>query len=118
MTLTIADVTPRQALKRFHDELELTDTDLSAAFAVSARTLGRWRKGEAYPQHEARDKMNLLLALADTLSDTFDTTSASHTWMHSESTYLGGLTPTEAVRAGRVDRAILALRAMEAGVYL
>lgn len=118
MTSTIADVTPRHALKRFRDQLGLTDTDLSAAFAVSPRTLARWRKGEAYPQHEAREKMNQLLALADTLDDTFDSVRAGQAWMHSESRYLGGLTPAEAVRAGRIDRAHLALRAMDAGVYL
>lgn len=118
MALTIAEITPLQALKRFNELLALNDADLAVAFAVSPRTLARWRRGNAYPQHEARGKMNQLLTLADTLEDTFDAQSAMHTWMHTESRYLGGLTPAEAIRAGRVDRAQLALTAMEAGVYL
>lgn len=118
MTSTIADITPRQALRRFQEHLALSDADLSAAFSVSPRTLTRWRKGDAYPQHEAREKLNELLALADALEDTFDSTSTMHDWMHAESRYLGNLTPAEAIRAGRIDRAHLALTAMEAGVYL
>jgi transcriptional regulator with XRE-family HTH domain len=118
MTTLLADITPKQAIRRFQDQLGLSETDLTAGLGVSARTLSRWRQGVAYPQHDARQRMNDLLALSDALADTFDSPNAIRAWMHAESRYLGGLTPAEAVRAGRIDRARLALQALEAGVYL
>ena len=39
-------------------------------------------------------------------------------WLRCPSRYLSGMTPLEALRAGRVDRAEAALGALDAGIYL
>lgn len=118
MSTTLTDTTPKQALVQIQERLGLTDKDLEAALDVTGRTLDRWRQGAAYPQRDARQRMNELLSLSDALADNFDAPEAIRAWMHAESRYLGGLTPAEAVRAGRIDRVLLALQALEAGVYL
>jgi hypothetical protein len=52
------------------------------------------------------------------LSETFTAWEGARDWLASPSRYLGGFTPLEAIRAGRVDRARQALMALSAGVYL
>ena len=116
--MTIADITPRQALELLHDQLGLTETELSAALDVSPRTLNRWKKAEAYPQHEARNTLDELLELVDVLNDLFDSPESARTWLRTNNSYLGGLTPVEAIRAGRIDRTRAAIDALESGIYL
>ena len=116
--MTIADITPRRAIEHLHERLGLTDAELSSALGVSARTLNRWRKAEAYPQHQARQTFDELLELSDLLEDIFESWNACRTWLRTENRYLGGLTPLDAIRVGRIDRARNALEAIESGVYL
>lgn len=116
--MPIADITPRQALDQLTRQLCLSDDELSVALGVTKRTLNRWRNAEAYPQHEARRRFEELLEFGDTLNDVFDTPEAGRSWMRTNHRYLGGLTPLEAIRAGRVDRARAALEALESGVWL
>jgi transcriptional regulator with XRE-family HTH domain len=118
MTSTIADISPQKALHRFEEQLGLSSAEIASAFGVSDRTLSRWRKGQAYPQHDARSTMNTLLELTDMLEDTFDSPKGIHIWVRAENRYLGGLTPADAIRVGRADRARAALEALESGIYL
>ena len=47
-----------------------------------------------------------------------ETWERARDWLRGPSRYLAELTPLEAIRAGRVDRAREALMALSAGVYL
>ena len=49
---------------------------------------------------------------------TFEGRDAVRRWFRSESRYLGGMTPAEAVRVGRLDRVGAALEALDSGVFL
>lgn len=118
MTITIAETTPQQALRRFEHELGLSTGEIASAFGVSDRTLSRWRKVEAYPQHEARGMIQTLLELSNTLSDTFESPEATKIWIRAENRYLGGLSPADAIKVGRADRARAALEALESGIYI
>lgn len=115
---TVLDVTPRQALDKLQAELGLTDDDLVGALGVSHRSLQRWRAGTAHPQQEARQKLARLLRLLEEVQQTFEGVDAAQRWAHGASRYLGGITPAEAIRAGRIDRAEAVLGAIFAGVYL
>jgi hypothetical protein len=59
-----------------------------------------------------------LLALDVRLRETFDSAEESREWLNAENRYLGGLTPAEAVRAGRVDRVEAALEAIDSGIFV
>jgi hypothetical protein len=59
-----------------------------------------------------------LLGLDARLRETFDSAEAIRGWLNAENRYLGGLTPAEAVRAGRVDRVEAALEALDSGVFI
>ncbi len=112
------EVTPTQALNELQSGLGLTEKDLMGALAVSARSLQRWRAGTAYPQQEARQRLAELLQLLERVRNTFETSKAVRTWAYTQSRYLGGIKPAEAIRAGRLDRAEAALDAFDYGIFL
>ncbi len=112
------DLTPRQALERLTENLGLTDEELAGGLKASQRTIARWRAGETYPQRESRERLNALLALEERLRDNFKTIDAIRQWMRDESRYLGGITPAEAIQAGRIDRAEGAIGVIEWGIYV
>lgn len=109
-------------LERLIDDLEaglsLSAGELAAALGVVPRTVERWRTGERFPQHEARRRLDALTALCDRLDETFDGRDAVAAWLRTNSTYLGGMKPVEALRAGRIDAVDAAIEALNSGVFL
>jgi hypothetical protein len=112
------EMTPRQAVEQLETELGLSSDDLARALGTNVRTILRWRVGQTFPQHAARNRLAALLALHRRLRDTFTTSDAARTWLHSSSRYLGGLTPAEAIRVGRFDRVEAAMEALDSGVFV
>jgi transcriptional regulator with XRE-family HTH domain len=112
------ETTPRQALQSLQQGMGLSDADLIDALGTSHRTLRRWRSGTAYPQVHSRHRLALMLHLLERVQESFDGPDAVRRWLHSESRLLGGMTPVEALRVGRLDRAEAALEALDSGVFL
>jgi len=115
---TLLEMTPRQALDALEDGIGLPEDALALALGVSRRTLQRWRIGAAYPQQVARQRLTALLQLNQRVRETFDGPDAVRLWFKSPSRYLGGITPAEAIRAGRLDRAEGALEVLHSGIFL
>jgi uncharacterized protein (DUF2384 family) len=118
MASSLTDTTPTHALRRLETELRLSTPELAVALGVTARTLDRWRLGTSYPQRDARGRLESLLALSDALREMFSTPDAARDWFHRENRYLGQMSPADAVRAGRADRAHAALEALESGIFI
>ena len=116
--MIMLDMGPRQAIEQIEHTLNLSDRELAHHLAATTRTLHRWRMNETYPQHEARERLAVLVALAKHLDETFRTFEASYAWMNTENRYLGGFTPADAIRAGRFDRVEAALEALDTGVFV
>jgi hypothetical protein len=114
----VANPAPELAIARVVSVLGLSERDLATVLDADTRTLSRWRKGTHYPQHDARRRLGALLALADRLTESFTTADAARDWLRTPSRYLGGLTPLEALRAGRLDRVNLALEALDSGIFI
>jgi hypothetical protein len=116
--MAILDIAPGRLVERLGAALRLSEVELAQALDVNPRTLERWRAGTSYPQHEARERLSALEALAQRLTDTFVTPDAAGRWLHESSRYLGGLTPADALRVGRIDRVEAALEALDSGVFV
>ncbi len=114
----VLDVTPAQAIDQLQEDLDLTKNELSGALAVTPRTLDRWTSGEAHPQREGRERLATMLDFDHRLREVFTNPEAANAWLHSENRYLGGLTPLEVARAGRIDRLEAALEALASGVFV
>jgi uncharacterized protein (DUF2384 family) len=110
--------TPRQALDALEEGMGLSEEELAQALGTSRRTLQRWRMGAAYPQQAARQRLGELLQLFERAADTFEGDEAPRQWFHSASRYMGGVTPAEAIRVGRLDRVAAALEAFDSGIFL
>jgi len=111
-------MTPPDALDTLEKSLGISEDELAQALNSNRRTLQRWRAGTAYPQRQARQRLAQLLSLHERVRGAVKGRGAVRKWLHSESRYLGGMTPAEAMRAGRLDRVEAALEEFEAGASL
>jgi transcriptional regulator with XRE-family HTH domain len=109
---------PGEAVRRWRDELGLTDRDLRGALDTDQRTLGRWVAGDAIPQREVRHRLALLMQLYDRLQETFDDQEIIREWLDSPSRYLGRMRPVDAIRAGCFAEAEAALEAFRSGAFI
>lgn len=114
----VLSVTPGQAVKALQADLGLTMRDLQTILDTAPQHIGRWARDAAYPQTKSRQRLAELMAFHGRLEAMFSDWEGARDWLHAPSRYLAGLTPVEAMRAGRVDRARDALLALSAGVYL
>ncbi|MBA2533711.1 MAG: DUF2384 domain-containing protein [Rubrobacter sp.] len=112
------DMAPGRAVERLEAGIGLGRGELAGVLGASARTVERWRTGQTYPQHEARERLAGLIALERHLGETLDDTGAAGSWLRAGNPYLGGLTPLEVLRAGRSDRVRAALEALDSGVFV
>lgn len=113
------EVTAAQAVDRLTGDGRLFSArEMADALGVTPRTIERWRTEGAHPQRETRRRLAELLDLNRYLLKTFGERAASRSWLEAPSRYLGGLSPTEAVRAGRFDRVEAALEALDSGIFL
>lgn len=116
--MAILEQTLTQLVEDLTDALGLSRADLAHAVGAHARSVERWHTGTAFPQREARERLDALEQLVVRLRQTFTTDDAAHAWLHESSRYLGGLSPVDALRAGRIDRVEAALEALDSGVFL
>ncbi len=112
------EMTPAQAVERLEGDLGLSRGELAAALDATSRTLERWRAGTTHPQRDSRRRLAALLNLDEHLRDTFTDREAAREWLRAPNPYLGGLTPADALRAGRADRVEAALEALDSGVFV
>ncbi len=106
------------AIEVLQRDLGLPTDAIAGAVGVSTRTVERWERGEAFPQTEARRRLERLLSLKDRLNETFPTPEDVRRWVQADNRYLGGIRPVEVARAGRLDRIENALEALDSGMFI
>ena len=109
---------PGAIVRELERDLGVPAETIALALDVDRRTVERWRTNRRVPQGRTRDRLAELVSLRDQLLRVFGTRQAVHSWLVAESRHLGGLTPAEALRAGRLDRVRSDLEGLEAGIYL
>jgi hypothetical protein len=114
----VLGMTPGQALEILHRDLSLTPKDLQVVLSTTPKNIERWIQEQTYPQTKARQQLVQLMELHRHLGDMFTEWEGARAWINAPSRYLGGITPLEAMHAGRLDRAHAALMALDSGVYV
>lgn len=104
------------------DELEqqlgLSAMTIAQALEVDRRTVERWHANKSVPQGKTRARLAELIGLRDYMLDLFGSVDTAQAWLTTPSAYLGGFTPEEALKAGRIDRVRADLDGLAAGIYL
>jgi Protein of unknown function (DUF2384) len=111
-------MTPGQAIAVLQRDLGMTMKDFHVVLDTTPRNIERWIQEQAYPQTKARRQLAQLMEFQRHLAAMFTDWDSARAWLNAPSRYLGGITPLEAMRARRLDRARAALLALDAGVYL
>ena len=99
-------------------DLGISEVIIARALDVERRTVERWRSGQSLPQGRARHHLAELVSFRDRLLSLCGSPEVAQEWLRASSRYLGGFTPEEALKAGRLDRARADLDGLTAGVYL
>jgi len=108
----------RPIIEGLEGDLGVSIDTIALALDVDRRTVERWRADRSVPQGKTRQRLAELIALRDDLLRLFETAEATQEWLRASSRYLGGFTPQEALKAGRIDRVRADLDGLLAGVYL
>ena len=103
------------AIRQLREDFGLTSRDLAQAVGVDQRTIARWAAGYAFPRHGAKDRLEALAALDERLNEMFISWEAARVWLAAPSRYLGDMAPIEAIRAGRPDRVMALVEAIDSG---
>lgn len=115
--MPVLEVAPHRAILDLEEHLGISTEVLASSLGVERRSVSRWRSGNDFPRTRTRETLARLYELHDRLLYTF-TPSDAQDWLREQNEYLAGLTPLEVLQAGRVDRAMAALEALDAGVFL
>jgi transcriptional regulator with XRE-family HTH domain len=108
-------ITLESAIKQLREDLGITSRDLAQALGVDQRTVTRWSTGDAFPRHGAKERLETLAALDERLAETFVSWEAARAWLRTPTRYLSDMAPIEAVRAGRSDRVMALIEAIDSG---
>ncbi len=109
---------PNISLDVLRDDLGLTPQELASALGVSPRTIGRWRTGELVaPPGETGKRLEELWLVHERLFETVREDAVPE-WLNTRRSFLGNLTPTEVIRAGRADRVLELLTVIDHGIYV
>ena len=100
-------ITLEPAIRQLREDFGLTSRDLAEGNRVSMI--------QPVPRHGAKDCLEALAALDERLNETFVSWEAARSWLAAPSRYLGDLAPIEAIRAGRTDRVMALVEAIDSG---
>jgi hypothetical protein len=105
-------------VEELESDLGLSTVTLAQALEVDRRTIERWQGNRSVPQGKTRERLAELIELRDYMVGLLGSADSARAWLKAESLYLGGFTPEEALKAGRMDRVRADLDGLAAGIYL
>jgi transcriptional regulator with XRE-family HTH domain len=79
--------------------------------------VSRWNKGQAYPHSSTERALLELEFIVDQLGDFYEPNEARQ-WLFSPQKHLGGISPAELIKAGKIDEVRRLVNQMRDGVYL
>ena len=108
----------KPVVEGLEQDLGISIETIAIVLEVDRRTVERWRANQTLPQGKTRERLRRLLSVRDRIHQMFGSREAGREWLQARSQYLGGFTPEEALKAGRLDRVLADLDGLAAGVYL
>lgn len=95
----------------------IRNIEVANLLGTRPETVSRWNQGRAYP-HSNKEKVLLELEfIVDQLSDFYEPNEARQ-WIFSRQKHLGGISPAELIREGRIEEVRRLVNQLREGVYL
>jgi hypothetical protein len=92
-------------------------TDVANILGTRPETVSRWNQGRAYPHASTEKTLLELEFIIDQLSDFYEPNQA-RLWIFSPQKHLGGTSPAELIRDGRIDEVRRLVNQLRDAVYL
>jgi hypothetical protein len=92
-------------------------TDVANILGTRPETVSRWNQGRAYPHSSTEKTLLELEFIIDQLSN-FYAPNDARLWIFSPQKHLGGISPAELIREGRIDDVRRLVDQLRDAVYL
>src|SRR5213080_3921359 len=98
-------------------EKGLKQREVAILLGTRPEQVSRWKNGQAYPHSSTEKALLELEFIVDQLSDFYEPNEARQ-WIFSPQKHLGGVSPAELIRQGRIEDVRRLVNQLREGVYL
>ncbi len=95
----------------------IKDIEVANLLGTRPETVSRWNQGRAYPRANTEKTLLELEYIVDQLGDFYEPNEARQ-WIFAPQKLLGGTSPAELIRAGRIDEVMRLVNQLREAVYL
>lgn len=95
----------------------LRHIEVANLLGTRPETVSRWNQGRAYPQARTEKTLLELEFVVDQLSDFYEPNEARQ-WIFAPQKHLGGSSPAELIREGRIDEVRRLVNQLRDAVYI
>lgn len=103
-------------LESLREKGGMRHVDVANLLGTRPETVSRWNQGKAYPHSGTEKELLELEYIVDQLSDFYEPNEARH-FLFARQRLLGGHSPAELIKNGKIDEVITLVGRMRDGVY-
>jgi transcriptional regulator with XRE-family HTH domain len=104
-------------LESLREKGAMRHAEVADLLGTRAETVSRWNQGRAYPHARTERLLLELEFIVDQLADFYEPSEARQ-WIFSPQRLLGGVSPAELIREGRIDEVRRLVDQLRDAVYL
>lgn len=95
----------------------MKDIEVANLLGTRPETVSRWNQGRAYPRATTEKTLLELEYIIDQLADFYEPSEARQ-WIFAPQKLLGGVSPAELIRAGKIDEVMRLVGQLRDAVHL
>ncbi len=95
----------------------MKNIEVANLLGMRPETVSRWNQGRAYPHANTEKTLLELEYIVDQLADFYEPNEARQ-WIFAPQKLLGGISPAELIRTGRIDEVMRLVGQLRDAVYL
>ena len=95
----------------------MKNIDVANLLGTRPETVSRWNSGRAYPHSTTEKTLLELEYIIDLLADFYEPNEARQ-WIFAPQKLLGGISPAELIRTGRIDEVMRLVNQLREAVHL
>jgi DNA-binding transcriptional regulator YiaG len=104
-------------LESLRSKVAIKDFEVANLLGTRPETVSRWNHGRAYPRVKTEKKLRDLEYIIDQLADFYEPNEARQ-WIFAPQKRLGGISPAELIRSGRIDEVMRLVGQLRDAVHL